>query len=436
MQLKNTSTIGASLAAAACSLLGTAPATSHAADLSEKDWLVDSALFYYGEGQGRVKDLSARATVTRNLSEDRKFDIGLTVDTLTGASPSGAVKTDSVQTFTRPSGRGTYQIAAGGQPLDDTFIDTRFAATGSYTTAVGGASRIQVGGDASSEHDYLHAGVNLRWETDLNQKNTTLFVAAALGSDSINPEGKVPLAYAAMRPASAAANRTGDKETKTVVDALFGVSQILSRRALLDVVLSYGAASGYMTDPYKVLSVVDAITGRPVVSPADAGIRYYRYEQRPDSRSKTSLFTEYRYAMDRDSFAVNYRFMTDDWGINSHTVEARYHWNFGKRASLEPQVRYYTQTAADFYRTVLINGQALPAYASADYRLAKMQSWTVGAKYGWQGSTGREYSVRAAYYSQTADASANSRIGVLNSYSELVPSTKAVIVQFGVKFGF
>lgn len=438
MQLKNKPasrpTIGASLAAAACSLLGSVP--SQAADLGDKDWVVDSALLYYGEDQGRVQDVSVRANVAHQLNEDRKLDIGLTVDTLTGASPSGAVKTDSVQTFTRPSGQGQYQIAAGQQPLDDTFLDTRFAGSGSYTTAIGKASRLQGGLDASAEHDYFHAGANLRWETDFNQKNTTVFAGAAFGSDSINPEGDVPIAFSSMRPAGVAPNRDGSKDTKTVVDALVGVSQIINRRSLLDVVLSFSNASGYLTDPYKVLSVVDPLTGRTVASPADPSMQLYRYEKRPDSRRREGLFAEYRYAFDRDSVVVNYRLMNDDWGITSHTVEAQYRWNFSKRSSLEPQVRYYTQTAADFYQTVLINNQPLPSFASADYRLAKMTSWTVGAKYTWLGATGREYSVRAAYYNQSGDPSPESKIGILNGFNELVPSLSAVMVQFGVKFGF
>jgi len=440
MQLKNKFAapgLGASLAAAACTLLGNAPA--QAADINEKladkDWVVDSALLYYGEDQGRVKDVSARANVSHPLSEDRKLDVGITVDALTGASPSGAVKSDSVQTFTRPSGQGQYQIAAGAQPLDDTFKDTRFAGTGSYTTNMGAASRLQLGLDASAEHDYFHAGINGRWETDFNQKNTTLFAGAAFGSDSINPVGDVPVAFSPMRPAGVTPNRSGSKETKTVVDALLGVSQIINRRSLVDVVLSFSNASGYLNDPYKVLSIVDPITGRPVASPTDPSMSWYVYEKRPDKRTREGLFAEYRYAFDRDSTTLSYRFMNDDWGIRSHTVEAKYHWNFSKHSSLEPQFRYYTQTAADFYKTLLINNQPLPAFASADYRLAKMSSWTVGAKYTWASDSGREYSVRGAYYRQSSDASSSSSIGVLNSFSELVPAVKAVIVQFGVKFG-
>ena len=45
--------------------------------------------------------------------------------------------------------------------------------------------------------------------------------------------------------------------------------------------------------------------------------------------------------------------MDDDWGVTSQTLDARYHWNFSPNSYLEPHVRYYTQSAADFYRTVM-----------------------------------------------------------------------------------
>ena len=443
MQLNN-KTIGASLAAAACSLLNQAQAADAVQANGNQNWTVDSALMYYAEDQGRIKDASARALITHTIDEDRSFTIGATVDTLTGASPSGAVKTDRAQTFTSPSGRGGYTTPANQTPLDSTFKDTRFAGTLSYTLPVFDASRLQVGGDASSEHDYLHLGGNLRLESDFNQKNTTLFGGVAYSYDTITPEGGIPVAFSAL--SNQRSNGEGEddshtsrgisNDTKTIVDGLLGVSQILSRRALLDVALSYSQVNGYMTDPYKFLSVVDGATGRLVNNPSNTSFGYYLYEKRPDKRAKESVYAELRYALDRDSFAVNYRFMTDDWGINSHTVEARYHWNINKTHWFEPQVRYYTQTAADFYNTVLIDGQTLPQYASADYRLAKLNTWTLGAKYAWQTRSGNEYSVRAEYYSQTPTESANSRIGILNNYSEIVPSMSAVLVQFGVKFGF
>ncbi len=125
--------IGAALAAATCSLLGTAtPGVSLAAD-AEPKWDIESALLYYGESDDRVKDVSLSAHATRDFGDERKLGLDLSVDSLTGASPSGAIASDGAQTFTSPSGRDTYETPAGEIPLDDTFLDTRFALNASWS---------------------------------------------------------------------------------------------------------------------------------------------------------------------------------------------------------------------------------------------------------------------------------------------------------------
>jgi len=40
--------------------------------------------------------------------------------------------------------------------------------------------------------------------------------------------------------------------------------------------------------------------------------------------------------------------MFDDWGVNSHTIDAKYRFRFNNQY-LEPQLRWYTQSKADFY---------------------------------------------------------------------------------------
>ena len=101
---------------------------------------------------------------------------------------------------------------------------------------------------------------------------------------------------------------------------------------------------------------------------------------------------------------------------------------------LEPQARYYKQSAADFYRTVLFNGDAQPQFASADYRLADAEAYTLGFKFGHRTERG-EFSVRLEYYRQTAEPSAGAAVGDLAGF-ELVPPLNAVIAQFGYKFSF
>lgn len=426
--------LSAAIATAACGLLGALPTSSvQAAEepaVREYPWTIDSALLYYAEGDGRVQDASLKSAIRRAFANDRALNINFSVDTLTGASPTGAVPTDTPQTFTRPSGNGSYQIGAGDLPLDNTFHDTRIALAANWTQPVGEASRVDFGLSASSEYDYLHIGGNARFEHDFNQRNTTLFAGAAFGSETMDPEGGTPTPFAAMQTTG---NNTGKlgSDSKTVIDGLIGISQILSRRSVVSFTYAYSVQDGYLNDPFKILSVVDGTTGRPVAGPVGSGLRLYRYESRPDTRAKQSLYGEWRYALNRDSFGIGYRLMNDDWDVTSSTLDAHYRWNISAQSYLEPQVRFYQQSAAEFYRSYLVDGQALPQYASADYRLAKMTAITAGIKYGYRAKSG-DYSLRLEYYKQDT-SSDDAKIGVLANY-DLVPPLSAFMIQFGYKF--
>ena len=80
---------------------------------------------------------------------------------------------------------------------------------------------------------------------------------------------------------------------------------------------------------------------------------------------------------------LSYRHYWDDWGVSSETIDAKYRHPTSETAYLEPHIRYYNQTAADFYRFGLIQGQPLPAYASTDSRLGALQTVTLGATFGF-----------------------------------------------------
>ena len=147
------------LAAAACTLLGTATTLPVAAQ-EEPDWKIDTSLLYYGEGDSRVQDISLNARALRLFPDDRILSIGLAVDSLTGATPSGAVPQDEVQTFTRPSGDSTYTVAPGELPLDDTFLDTRYALTAGWQQPIGRLWSGSAGVSFSTEYDYTHLGAN------------------------------------------------------------------------------------------------------------------------------------------------------------------------------------------------------------------------------------------------------------------------------------
>ena len=160
----------------------------------------------------------------------------------------------------------------------------------------------------------------------------------------------------------------------------------------------------------------------------------YRFESRPDERTKHSLFTQAKYFMNGKVLDVSYRYMTDDWEIDSHTLDTRFRWPLSDTRFLEPHVRYYSQSAAEFYRVALVDGETPPAFASADYRLGDFDAITLGMKYGWQTGRGSDMSVRLEYYMQDGEPPAEQVIGN-QADRDLYPDLDAVILQFSYRFG-
>jgi len=433
--------IGAALAAATCSLLGIGtPAVSSAAEAAG-DWDVESALLYYGESDSRVRDTSASVHAKRNFGDERLLGLDLSLDSLTGASPNGAIATNGAQTFTSPSGRGTYTTPAGAVPLDNTFHDMRLAFSGNWSQPFARLYTLDAGLGISSEYDYQHFGGNVGVTRDFNERNTTLSFALAYSQDTIKPVGGLRLPFQAMGDAVNRGESEGDgsggSESKNIVDVLLGMTQVLGRHTVLRLNYSYSDSSGYLTDPYKILSVVDPITGEPVArSPApgaDGPAALYLSESRPDTRRKQGLYAELRHDFSGKVLQLDYRFSTDDWQVDSHTLESRLRLPFGSSNYLEPHLRYYQQSAASFYRYSLPDTLPLPQFASADARLADLTAYTVGLKFGHVNSQGNEWNARLEFYRQTAQAPANQLIG--NQIGNVrMPDFNAVILQFGYHF--
>lgn len=428
--------VSTALAAATCTLLGAAPAAPVQADESP-GWSFDTALLYYGESDDRVQDASLNLLAKRSFFDDRTLTLGLTVDALTGASPSGAIPQDFPQTFTRPSGNDVYTVPAGELPLDDTFRDTRVALSASWEQPFARLYRGSVGVTASDEYDYTHLGINARLARDFNQRNTTLSFGVAFAQDDISPVGGTPVPLSPMLDVSDLGNRGGD-ESKDVVDAVIGVTQVVSRNLLVQLNYSYSDASGYLTDPYKILTLVDGVTGDAVPRAGTPGVQgpshEYRFESRPDARTKHSLYGQAKYYWRGNVLDASYRYMTDDWEIDSHTLDLRFRMPWRASHYIEPHFRYYSQSEADFFHVSLADNEPLPLHATNDYRLGNFDALTAGLKYGWETSGGNEWSMRLEWYMQRGDLDESDLIGNQAGLVEY-PDLDAVIFQVGYRFG-
>lgn len=427
----------ASIAAATCTLLGTTSIVPVQAQ-EEDNWTFDTALLYYGETDDRVQDLSLNVLALRNFVDDKVLSLSLGVDTLTGATPIGAISSATPQTFTSPSGAAVATRPANEIPLDDTFLDTRVAVSANWQQPWGRLNSVAAGISVSNEYDYLHLGANFKLSRDFNKRNTTVSFGLAFSSDELDPVGGAPAPLSAMLDVDDLSNRLGD-QSKDVTDVVLSVSQVVNRNLVLQLNYSFSSSDGYLNDPYKIVSLVDPVSGDPVPRIPTPGIdgpsHEYLFESRPDERTKHSFFGQAKYYMSGRVLDASYRYMTDDWDIDSHTIDLRYRWPITNASYLEPHVRLYTQTEADFYRTSLASGSPLPANASADYRLGNFDAVTLGIKYGRKMDSGNEWNARLEFYTADGSVPANLLIGSNQSGREIYPDLDAIIFQIGYRFG-
>ena len=418
--------------AASCALLGAAAARGQETKSAPtgsgllEGWSLDSALAYYHE-DGRIQAIEPIVNAAKVFADGQALNVNATFDSLSGSSPNGALTSRAAQTFASPSGKAKYRytVAPGELPADSNYHDDRIAVAGTWNAPLGRVDQLSVGGKLSHEDDFFSATLNASIAHDFNEKNTTVSLGIYDEYDLLQPIGGAPA------PGSdyALAEKTGNK-TKNGVGVLIGLTQVLTRNWLTEFNVSVDRFSGYLNDPYKITSIIDS----------SGNTTGYEYESRPDQRTRKSGYWENRVAWNQQlSTALSLRYMNDNWGVRSDTAQIHLRWTMSDLGRyLEPTVRWYRQTAADFYTPFILN-VAEPAigHESSDSRLGAFRALTYGLKYaqklpGLGSRAESEFSVRAEYYQQTF----SERMAVPAALQglDLYPGLKAILVQVGWRF--
>lgn len=255
----------------------------------------------------------------------------------------------------------------------------------------------------SNESDYESIGLSLNHTIDFNQRNTTLLLGVARNFDRVK------------------GYYLEDWRSKGTWDGIIGINQLLSPKTTFTLNLTLSYSDGYLNDAYKGVSFF-------VDSPSEAfnstqpTVAYA--EKRPEHRFKQVVYTSLTHFVDplNGSAELSYRFHHDDYGIVAHTVSLTWFQKIGKKLILSPNIRYYEQSAADFYGPYfagdmrfpdgtqiaydkdgnyvaelgedgfptdptgydIVTIPKAPNYYSADYRLAHLDSWSYGIGADWK----------------------------------------------------
>ena len=401
------------LSLATCCLLSQGVATAAEID---NDWETDSSLLHYSEVE-RVSVTELTGLVSGAVSDSDAVVLNVVFDTMSGATPTGAVR-QSTPTFTGASGGGISPSASSAALA--TFDDTRMAINLDWTHQQSRLLDIAYNGAISIENDYRSFSTGVKAEKETTDRINRYTAGIAFTWDNVFRVGE----NATPAPLSLVSDDNffggGDKNS---VDAIVGVTHVINRRTLGQLNLGYGLSKGYLTDPYKVFSVV-----------GNSGVELEQYyEKRPGSRNRFTLAGNIIHQLDSSEDIINagYRFYSDDWDINSHTINFRFRHKLPNNRFVEPKVRVYSQNKASFYHNAIVNDPAdmvptssiMPDYVSADYRLDSMWDITLGMTYGFTTKTKGDFRARIEYLYQSFD----------NSEFD---TNKAVIAQISYKKRF
>ncbi|WP_292928317.1 DUF3570 domain-containing protein [Novosphingobium sp. PASSN1] len=399
--------LAATLGVLAGTLLGSAPAAAQveAAPIpttaapnaydqtaSEVGTIVaDTALLIYQEDDDRVRAVETTAALTWNTPGGMVLSGKFTYDSLTGATPNGAVRSRFPQSFfpprqPRPIGMaaaagelgtnpdshtgasGRYTIAPNQLPVDKGFKDNRKAYDLGVTLPLASGLKLSVGGAASYETDFTSYSARASLAKDLWNKNTTLSLGINYEHDTVRPFTGVPRALSFMGDEFVGAARK-----KWITSVVAGVTQVISPSWLVQLNYSYGDSRGYHTDPYKLFSLIDSATGDPF---------YTIYENRPRRRTRNSVYAATKFALGSAVTDASVRWYHDSWGITAMTYAVSEHAPVGRVGYVEPGLRFYRQTAARFFAPFLGIDVPTPAFLSADSRLSRFRAWTFSLKAG------------------------------------------------------
>ncbi len=382
----------------------------------EESYNADFQYGNYSESNQRINVDIFEGALSTPLGKTMTASVNLVRDTITGASP----------VYNQKNANGTIkQILSGASPTSQcgaSICEQRDAISSGLTYFFDAAS-INVGGGFSQEHDYTSRYFNTNLSLDLNKKLTTLNYGASVAFDEVEPS-----------PSPWNANPIGFKRSKTSQQYLLGLSQIIDKDSVLQSNMTFAYSTGYLSDPYKVVAFYDA--NAPLLFGGTLYANMLKPDKRPEEKFQWAWLTQYvrHFGQFNDAaLHVDYRFNTDDWGINAHTAEVSWHQPIGNGWQLIPRLRYYSQDQADFYQAVGNNLQATTY--SSDYRLAGFGAISGGIKLAKEISDIKplsqlKFQAGVEYYDHSADY----QLGGNNTGSFADFSYYLVTASFNLKF--
>jgi len=220
-----------------------------------------------------------------------------------------------------------------------------------------GKTQYSVSVAGSDENDYTANTASFDISQDMFGDLTTLSVGFSRGWDEVR--------------------KRGDREFSEPVDRRsyrVGLSQIVTPKLMMGLAYETITDEGFLNNPYRSVRYLD--------DENPAGFAF-QPEVYPSTRTSNAAALNARWFLPYRAVAHGeYRWYTDTWGIDGHTVRLGYTHPLGERWVLEGGYRWYDQSSADFYSDLFPRRDA-QNFLARDKELSTFTSHmlSVGASY-------------------------------------------------------
>lgn len=324
--------------------------------------VLDLSMGYYKDTD-RLTVHTPSLSISTDLTESTTLSIKYTYETFQKEAPNNAA--DAVTGATTVSG-GTgggfdevrQEIVAG--------VSQRF-----------GSNLIGVGYFYGTENDFLSNAYSVAVTRELFDNNLTLTALYGKTFDEVDKLDEP---------------RTGFPKNKDTDTYTISATQILTPRLLISGGYSLSEVNGFQSLPLrKVKAIQGYIQGIPIGPVFE--------EKHPDHRTRQTLFLRLRqYFLSRTSTDLNFSYYMDDWGIHAIAAEPRVEHYLSDSVIVRFRYRFYTQTAADFYKPTYFASEVTEeTLKTADVRLRDYNTHTAGVALRLLGETIQDWSVLMTY---------------------------------------
>ncbi len=273
-------------------------------------------------------------------------------------------------------------------------------------------STFGIGAYYSTEYNYKSFGADLHFSKKTADKNGEFSAKVQAYLDQVTliyPSELIPATTTTNTIVTSASGTTSSGSSGTSVKipssprntytASLSYSQMINSRLQVMVMADVVKQDGYLGLPFHRVYFTNRVDS---------------VEKLPSSRFKLPLGIRLNYFMgDNIIIRSYYRYYTDDWGTQSNTAYLEVPYKITPFFSVSPFYRYYTQTAAKYFKPYAIHTIG-ETYYTSNYAYAEFNSafYGVGLRLappkgvlGWQNL--HEMEIRYGHYSQTTDLTSN-----------------------------